>query len=178
MLGLLVIAACSFDRKELDSRECIDSEDCEPDEDCTKNVCLQRPCQTPSDCGSSYAFACTSGGCLIHDCEADTECGAGLTCPDGYCAPSFNVASAMSTSKTSLSVTFDAPPEMFSATTLSNYTVTGLSLSGTPTLSGMTVSLATASQTTGENYLLTVSGVTRATNLSDLTNATASFTGR
>jgi hypothetical protein len=84
----------------------------------------------------------------------------------------------MSNGNTSISVTFDGPPDMSSAATLSNYVVPGLALTGTPQLAGMTVSMTTASQTVGRVYSLTVSNVYRDTTFAPLTNATASFTGR
>src|SRR6185503_15505264 len=103
LIGLVALAACSFDRQGLDERWCEEPDDCEPNEECTNKVCLQRPCQTATECGTGYAFTCMSGGCSVKECEVDSECGNGLTCPIGYCAPSFNVTSAASISKTSIS---------------------------------------------------------------------------
>jgi hypothetical protein len=178
LMLLLAITACSFDRRSLDERWCEEPDDCEPNEDCTNKVCIQRACQTAAECGGAYAYTCPSGGCLVKDCELDTDCGAGLTCPIGYCALPFNIQSAASTSNTSLSVTFDSPPEPSAATSLASYAVSGLALTGTPMLSGAsTVTLSTASQMSGKTYTLTVSGVTRAEDYASLATATAMFTG-
>jgi hypothetical protein len=89
----------------------------------------------------------------------------------------FNVASAASTSSGSITVTFDAPPNMAQATTLANYAIAGLTLSGTPSLSGSTVTIATSPQS-ASSFTITVSGVTRASDAEPLTLTTASFTGR
>lgn len=92
--------------------------------------------------------------------------------------PPFDVSGAMSASHTSITVTFDAPPDMTSATNLGNYAVDGgLTLSGTPTLSSATVTLTTSAQAM-QPYTVTVTGVRRASDLEPLTTATATFTGR
>jgi predicted RNA-binding protein with TRAM domain len=91
--------------------------------------------------------------------------------------PRFNVASAASTGNVRMTVTFDAPPEAGSATTLGNYSVPGLVLGGSPLLSGNTVTLTTSSQS-AIPYTVTVTGVTRASDGEPLTVATADFTGR
>ena len=90
---------------------------------------------------------------------------------------SFNVVSAASTSTNTITVTFDAPPTNAEATTLANYTVNGLTLSGTPTLSGSTVTITTADQAAQE-YTVTVANVTRASDGEVLANASATFNGR
>lgn len=91
--------------------------------------------------------------------------------------PPFDVASAASASNVSMTVTYDAPPDPIAATTLGNYDVPGLALSGTPVLTGNTVTIATAPQTV-QGYTVTVSGVTRASDGEALTDASAGFTGR
>ncbi|MDD1751236.1 MAG: hypothetical protein LUO89_15340, partial [Methanothrix sp.] len=90
---------------------------------------------------------------------------------------SFNVASAVSTSTTSFTVTFDAPPTASQATTLANYTVQGLTLTGTPVLSGSTVTITTQAQS-ATKYTVTVSNVTRASDTEPLATTTADFDGR
>jgi len=176
VICLLAIAACSFNRGDLDNRTCEAADECEPQEDCTKGICLQRACKTPADCGQGLMYTCEAGGCRDKDCEVDSDCGAGFSCPGGYCAPPFNVVSATSTGHTSVTVTFDAPPEPGTATTLSYYSVAGLTLSGTPAVSQSTVTLTTAPQS-ASSYMLTVSSVVRNADYASLTNATATFTG-
>jgi hypothetical protein len=70
---------------------------------------------------------------------------------------------ATSASVFSATVTFDDVPESTSATTLANYTIPGLTLSGTPTLSGKIVTLTTSAQTDA-TYTVDVANVTRASN--------------
>jgi beta propeller repeat protein len=89
----------------------------------------------------------------------------------------FNVTSAASTANTSMTVTFDAPPNPTEATTLANYAVPGLTLSGTPSLSANTVTITTSSQSAVE-YTVTASGITRAADGQSLTNASATFAGQ
>jgi hypothetical protein len=62
-----------------------------------------------------------------------------------------------------VTVTFDDVPETISATTLANYTIPGLTLSGTPTLSGSIVTLASSAQN-NTIYPVTIANVTRASN--------------
>jgi Big-like domain-containing protein len=90
-------------------------------------------------------------------------------------APLFNVASAASTGNTSMTVTFDGPPNLAQATSLDNYNVPGLILSGAA-LSANTVTLTTSSQA-ATLYTVTVTGVTRINDGEPLTVASASFTG-
>ena len=89
----------------------------------------------------------------------------------------FNVAGAASVTSHTMSVTFDAPPDPTQATTLANYSVVGLTLSGTPVLAGNTVTIATGSQS-ATTYTVSVANVTRASDGTVLTNRAASFTGR
>jgi cysteine-rich repeat protein len=88
----------------------------------------------------------------------------------------FDVASAASTSNREITVAFNAPPDPTQATTLSNYTVPGLALSGVPKLVGSSVTIVTAAQIVMP-YTVTVAGVTRAGDAQPLTNAAATFVG-
>ena len=88
----------------------------------------------------------------------------------------FDVASAKSTNSTTLTVTFDAPPNATQSTQLQNYAVQGLTLSGVPQLNGSTVTLTTSAQTTAM-YTVNVSNVTRASDGEPLLVASAGFTG-
>jgi hypothetical protein len=95
------------------------------------------------------------------------------------------VTSAVSNNTTSISVTFDAPPNPGQAQTLANYSVPGLTLSGTPTLAGNTVSvsalgitngmLAADAVTTGKILDGTITAADLAGNISITTTGT--FTG-
>jgi len=71
----------------------------------------------------------------------------------------FNVASAASLTSHSMRVTFDAPPNAGQATTLANYSVLGLTLSGVPSLAGNTVTITTSTQA-ASTYTVNVAGVT------------------
>ena len=90
---------------------------------------------------------------------------------------SFNVTAAQSTAATRMTVTYDAPPDPSEAVILGNYTVPGLTLSGTPSLMGNVVSITTTPQA-AMSYTLTVTNVTRASDTAPLKNATATFMGR
>ncbi|HUS32072.1 MAG TPA: hypothetical protein VMZ53_26415 [Kofleriaceae bacterium] len=91
----------------------------------------------------------------------------------------FNVTGATSVGNTSLSVTFSATPGT-GATTLGNYMITAgsLSLSGTPVVSGNTVTLTTSTQSAGSSYTISVANVLRSGDNEPLTNASATFTGK
>ena len=89
---------------------------------------------------------------------------------------SFNVLSATSTSTGTVTVTFDAPPNVTQATTLANYSIPNLVLSNVA-LNGSTVTLSTSNQTATQ-YTVTVSNVTRASDAEPLTTTDATFTGR
>jgi hypothetical protein len=88
----------------------------------------------------------------------------------------FDVASAASVTSASITVTFSAPPNTTQATTLARYTVPGLTLKGTPILSGNTVTINTTVQS-ATSYTVTVNGVTRASDGEVLTTTMATFTG-
>jgi hypothetical protein len=91
--------------------------------------------------------------------------------------PAFAVASASAVDAHSFAVTFSAAPNASQAGDVANYNVPGLALSGTPTLSGNTVTLATAAQN-AETYTVTVSNVKRASDFEPLDTTSAMFTGR
>ena len=175
----LTLAACGFKDRNFGDRSCSTDQDCpRPDQSCSQNTCVQRSCTSPSDCGPGFAFDCVSGGCVATGCTTSSDCPIGFTCgAASYCQSSFNVVSAEAVSNTSLSITFDAPPDVGSAIIAANYVVNGLTISGTPAVSGSTVTLTTSPQTT-TSYTVTVSGVTRASDQAPLDTATAKFTGR
>jgi hypothetical protein len=88
----------------------------------------------------------------------------------------FDVASAAPLTGGKVTVTFDAPPDMTSATTLANYSCPGLTLSGTPALAGMVATITTSGQTVTA-YTITVANVTRASDGEPLSTNSATFTG-
>jgi hypothetical protein len=177
-LFLVWLAACNFNAHQFDDRFCSSDSDCtRPDQACVENVCTQRSCTANADCGTGYVFSCTVDGCVAQSCTADAECGVGFACDDHFCAASFNVQAAASTGNQTLTVTFDGPPDPTTATTLANYAVSGLDLTGTPSLSGSTVTLSTSAQAP-QSYTLTVTNVTRASDKAPLGTSTATFTGR
>jgi uncharacterized repeat protein (TIGR01451 family) len=88
----------------------------------------------------------------------------------------FNVTGAASTSSTSISVTFSDAPNALQATQLANFSVPGLILTGTPTLSANTVTIATSSQL-AQSYTVTVANVARASDGAILLTNSATFTG-
>jgi hypothetical protein len=93
----------------------------------------------------------------------------------------FNVMSAASVSSASITVTFSAAPTAALATTLGNYSIKDgsnmtLAISGTPILSGNSVTIQTSPQK-AVIYQVTVANVTRAADNEPLTTTTASFTG-
>jgi hypothetical protein len=126
---------------------------------------------TSSQAAMTYAVQVT-GVTRAFDAEALTVASASFA---GRLA--FNVAGAASASNVAITVTFDAPPNSAQATNLTNYSVPGLTLSGTPSLSGNTVTITTSSQIV-TTYTVTVSGVTRASDGEALATAAASFTGK
>ena len=75
-----------------------------------------------------------------------------------------------------MTVTFDAPPDPTQATTLANYQYPGLTLSGTPTLLGTTVTLATSGQSAG-TYTDPALASPAPSDGEALTVASADFTG-
>jgi predicted RNA-binding protein with TRAM domain len=178
LVMLALVAACSFDERKFGDRFCTGDQDCaSPDQACIENTCTQKACQTAADCGADHAFACTPNGCVVTTCDAATPCAAGYACESGFCAASFNVTAAAAQTNRSIAVTFDAPPDPASAVVLANYGVDGLTLSGTPALSGNTVTLETSSQT-AMPYIVTVTNVARASDHASLDAATGTFTGR
>ncbi len=124
---------------------------------------------TSSQAATSYTVTVT-GVTRASDGEPLTTASATFTA-----RTTFNVASAASTGNTSMTVTFDGPPNI-QALTIGNYNVPGLNLSGTVTLIGNTVTLTTSSQA-ATPYTVTVTGVARVNDGEPLTVASASFTG-
>jgi hypothetical protein len=119
------------------------------------------------------------GGSVTDGSTPSNDAGGGNTDAgdSGDAAPvTFNVASAVSGGNRTIVVSFDAPPSAAAATTLANYNVPGLTLSGTPVLAANAVSIATSSQLT-QQYTVTVSNVTRASDGQSLTVASRDFTG-
>jgi cysteine-rich repeat protein len=88
----------------------------------------------------------------------------------------FDIAGASSTGNHQIAVTFNAAPNASQAIVIGNYSVPGLTLSGTPALAGNTVTIAT-SQQLATPYTVTVSSVTRASDGQPLGIASANFTG-
>ena len=176
---LVVLTACKFDQKSFGDRVCTIDQDCDrPDLGCVNGTCAPRSCTTAADCGAGYSFSCTDLGCVAQSCTTNDGCGLGYVCnSDKLCQASFNVASARSTSNTTVDVTFDAPPDAATADTLSSYSISGLSLVGAPSLSGSTVTLTTSPQA-ATPYTVTVTNVTRAGDHVALGAATAVFDGR
>ncbi|MDB4995494.1 MAG: hypothetical protein JWM74_2926, partial [Myxococcaceae bacterium] len=122
----------------------------------------------------SFVDATTDADAAVTDAVSDAPVSDALT---DAAPPTFNVASAASTSSTRITVTFDAPPNPALAAVLANYSIPGLTLSGTPSLSGSTVSLTTSAQA-AQPYTVTVSGVSRVSDGQSLTTKAATFTGR
>jgi predicted RNA-binding protein with TRAM domain len=176
---LVTFAACKFDQKDFGDRTCTIDQDCgRPDLGCIEGTCAPRTCTVAADCGPAFAFACTDLGCVAQGCSAADDCGIGYACnADGLCQASFNVASAHSTSNTSVDVMFDGPPDPVAAVDPASYAISGLSILGTPSLSGSTVTLTTSPQTP-TTYTVTVTNVTRAGDHVALGAATAAFDGR
>ena len=177
ILLLALVCACKFDERDFGDRLCVAAEDCpRPDQDCIENTCTQKSCSSDSQCGTSHDFACVSGVCVVDTCT-DTDCELGYACMEGFCQASFNVTGVVSTSNTSIAITFDAAPDATTAAVLANYVVDGLTLSGTPSLSGTTVTLTTSPQTQTQ-YKATVEGVTRDFDKASLIVDNGMFTGR
>jgi hypothetical protein len=88
----------------------------------------------------------------------------------------FNVTSATAPTSGSVQVTFSHAPDPVAATTLAYYSIPGLTLSGTPMLSGNVVTLTTSVQT-AQTYTVTVMQVTRAADAEPLDVNMAAFTG-
>lgn len=88
----------------------------------------------------------------------------------------FDVAGTVSTSNRQIVVTFNAAPTPSQAIVSGNYSVPGLTLSGTPMVSGNTVTITTSPQL-ATTYTASVSNVTRASDGQALGIASATFTG-
>src|SRR5207244_1881868 len=77
-----------------------------------------------------------------------------------------------------ITVTFDAAPDMTQATNMANYAVSGgLTLTSAPTLVGSVVTISTSAQA-AQTYTVTVTGVTRGNDAEPLSINTANFMGR
>jgi hypothetical protein len=137
-------------------------------------------CYSPyePDCG----FVCGSGGTCPDDytCNsADNLCHLNGSSPSMTCANAplaFDVQSAASASNVAITVTFDGVPNPAQAQDLSNYSVPGLTLSGSTDMGG-SITIGTSSQA-AMSYSLTVTGITRLTDGAALKMNTATFTGR
>ncbi|MDB4952654.1 MAG: hypothetical protein JWO36_223 [Myxococcales bacterium] len=176
--ALVWMTACGFNERKFTDRQCNSDQDCgRPDETCVLNTCTEKACTVASDCGPANEFSCTSGLCVVRGCTSSADCSLGYACVTGFCQAAFNVTSATSVSNTSITLTFDAPPNAAQATAISNYAISGLTVNGTPSLSGNTVTLTTTAQA-NTSYTVTVSGITRASDGASLTIAVATFTGR
>src|SRR5689334_7027375 len=128
-LVALGITACTFKERTFRADLACESDaDCDrPDQECRIGLCTQRACS--SSCPAGHEMSCTAEGvCVVAECSGDT-CSNGYACNEGFCQASFNVVSAASASNTSISITFDSPPDAATATDLANYTVDGLALS-------------------------------------------------
>jgi hypothetical protein len=90
---------------------------------------------------------------------------------------SFEVLSAASSSNTEVVVTYNNAPDAAAATDIANYSIPGLTLTGTPVLSGAAVTLTTSPQL-AQSYSLSVMNVKRASDFEPLRVSTATFTGR
>jgi hypothetical protein len=175
----LSLGACKFDQKSFNDRTCTIDQDCErPDLGCIEGTCAPRACTVAADCGPEFSYACTDLGCVAQGCSGPDDCGVGYVCnADHLCQASFNVAGAQSIGNTSVEVMFDAPPDPALAIDPANYAISGLSISGTPVLSGSSVTLHTSPQA-ATSYTVTVTNVTRAGDHIALGAATATFDGR
>jgi hypothetical protein len=87
----------------------------------------------------------------------------------------FDVASAATVDATHVAVTFDAAPAPTAATTASNYSIPGLTVSAA-SLTGSVATLTTSVQR-AISYTVTVSNVTRNSDAEPLSTAVATFTG-
>ena len=95
--------------------------------------------------------------------------------PDAADVP-FDVASAQAIDATHVAVTFDAAPDATQAAQPTAYAIPGLTVSGTPTVSGNTVTLETSAQD-AISYTVTVSHVQRDSDHQALAADTATVTG-
>jgi hypothetical protein len=136
-------------------------------------------CYSPyePDCG----FVCGSDGSCPADytCAADRVCHLNGSSPNKTCTEApleFDILSAMSVSNVAISITFTGVPNAAQAQDLGNYSVPGLTLSSS-NVAGSTITIGTTSQS-AMTYTVTVSGVTRATDMQALTTNSATFTGR
>lgn len=138
---------------------------------------------TPLLSGNTVTLATSSQGAIAYDVIVDgvTRASDGKELSNKVMSfagrSAFDVASAASNGTTRLTVTFDAPPDPTAAIDRTNYSVPGLTVSGTPTLAGNVVTLTTSAQS-AQSYAVTVSNVTRASDGEPLATATANFSGQ
>ncbi len=141
---------------------------------------------TPAVCGDGVIDQpienCDDGNTTATDgCGATCFVEPGWVCsgpgPSTCTVSSFDVASAAASSNRTLVVMFTEPPNPVEATVLANYSAPGLTLMGTPFLSGNHVTLVTSSQS-AIGYDLLVSHITRASDASSLASGLATFSGR
>ena len=147
----------------------------------TALLLLVSACYAPPepDCG----FICgPSGACPTdYTCNStDNRCHRNGSSPTLQCSGgsgvSFDVQSATAIDPTSVAVTFTAAPDPATATTLANYSIAGLTLSGTPMLAGSTVLVQTQAQAK-MTYTVQVANVTRASDGKTLGTTSATFAG-
>jgi hypothetical protein len=136
-------------------------------------------CYSPPepDCG----FVCGSGGACPDDytCASDNICHRNGSSPSLMCTSAsvpFDVQSVTANGSHEVDVTFDSTPNATQAVDPANYTISGLTIEGTPTLSGATVKLMTSAQSS-VTYTLMVANVTRASDGKTLTTAVGTFAG-
>jgi hypothetical protein len=172
------LVACSFNERDFGGRACVASDQCpRPDQACIDGACTRMSCATADECGTGFKYTCEQGACVVAECSGGQACPEGYACGNGYCQGDFNVASVASVGHTAIAITFDAPPDPVSATRLENYAIDGLGVTGTPALSGSTVTLTTSAQTE-TSYTVTVTGVVRELDQAPLIMGTGTFTGR
>jgi hypothetical protein len=140
-------------------------------------------CTDSNQCGDGAGTCEGAGFCSFND----TTCPSGRrfgefasealsnTCvinPNG----DFDI-SVESASNTSITVTFTGAPDPVAAEQLANYAVDGLTLSGTPSVAGSTVTITTSAQS-ALVYTANVSGITRASDAAPLWVTQDTFPGR
>jgi cysteine-rich repeat protein len=132
---------------------------------------ISDPLETCDDGNTNASDGC-SASCFV---ESGWMCvGAG---PSTCTVSAFDVQGAVAITNLKLILTFSEPPNFDQATTLANYAVPGLTLSGAPFVSGNQVTLVTSSQS-AIGYDVVVSNVTRASDASPMATGLAAFVGR
>ncbi len=140
----------------------------------------------PAVCGDGIVAdpveTCDDGNASATDgCSASCFTEPGWVCEDSQpstCTTSaFDLIAAAATSNRTLVISFSGPPDPAQAVVLANYSVPGLTLGGTPFLSGNQVTLTTSPQS-AIGYDVLASGITRASDASPMASGLATFTGR